>query len=330
MQDYSSTPRLTVLVFKENLVARSFQIPLSWITRFGVVVSCLVVLATGATILAVKYYRIAERSDFSRVEDLEREIDTLRSAYTALETKSAGIPVAPTALAPAQSASAESSTTATTLPALTDTSAEPNGTPGPTRNLIVLPLAGGSRLLFAALPSEIQAPPEDPNALSIRIQQPKLQWVGKKLRIGFAIQYVRTDGGSQQGRIVILARGSESVVAYPEGVVNAAGAPALLAPDKGEYFSVGRYREVRADLPAVDSGLKHVEVLLLSQSGQMLIYDRFEVPSSRSAAPAPKPPVKTAPKASTTPEAETLSPDSTTAPAPSTEAPAKATSPGTP
>src|SRR5690349_15960243 len=106
MQDTSSTSRLTVLVFKENLVARSFQIPLSWITRFGVVISCLVVLATGATILAVKYYRVAERSDSGRVEDLERELDTLRTAYTALEVKAANVPTlpaAPTAPNPAES-----------------------------------------------------------------------------------------------------------------------------------------------------------------------------------------------------------------------------------
>ncbi len=331
MQEAPLTPRLTVLVFKENLVARSFQIPLSWITRFGVVISSLVILATGATILAVKYYRVAERSDTGRVEDLERELDTLRSAYQALEVRAAQVPplpatpVSPLPADPAQlgqAPAAPTGGTGTQAPGA-DSAPETAASSGPLRNLLPLPISSSSQLLFTALPAEIQPPPADPSALAIRIHNPKLQWVGKKLRVGFAIQYVRADGGSQQGRILILGRGPDTVVAYPEGAVGAAGSPALLNPDRGEYFSVGRYREVRADFPAVasESSIKTVEVLLLSQSGQVLIYDRIDAPVTKApakpaarAAPAPKAAASTesnapaAPAAPAAPEAAPAAP----------------------
>src|SRR3954471_4861249 len=79
--------KVTVLVFKDNYAARTFQIPLNWISRFGIFLGILVGLTTASVFIAFKYYRVAVRTDPSRVQDLEQELTDLRSNLKSLDAK---------------------------------------------------------------------------------------------------------------------------------------------------------------------------------------------------------------------------------------------------
>jgi hypothetical protein len=96
----------------------------------------------------------------------------------------------------------------------------------------------------------------------------------------------------------VIARGPNSFFVYPEGALNAPGTESLIAPHQGEYFSVSRFREVKAEFPEIrGSGAIHdIEVLIMSLEGQLIFYEKFaaaEPPSqgksSRSAAPPSEP-----------------------------------------
>jgi hypothetical protein len=169
--------------------------------------------------------------------------------------------------------------------------------------------------IFSALPAEVQAAPAG-NAVTVKIQNLKAQWTSdKKVRIHFDLQYVKTDGGNQQGRIVILARGPETLLAYPDGVLNRTGAGSLISPDQGEYFSVSRFREVKAEFGPMrsTSSLEDLEVLILGTTsgqsamhGQLLIHE-LVTPEAPASTPKPKQaPKKAAPPKTTegTPGAE--------------------------
>ncbi|MGZ3708164.1 MAG: hypothetical protein ACXWPM_04975, partial [Bdellovibrionota bacterium] len=64
---------------------------------------------------------------------------------------------------------------------------------------------------FSALPAKITGLATGP--IPITIQAPRVQWSGGKLRVKFALQYVKEDKGNQQGRIIVIARGPETVMA---------------------------------------------------------------------------------------------------------------------
>jgi len=57
-------------------------------------------------------------------------------------------------------------------------------------------------------------------------------------------------------------------------VLNPSDSSSLIAPDKGEYFSVSRMREVKAEFGPMKSSseLKTVEVFLFSGQGGLLIH----------------------------------------------------------
>ena len=92
---------------------------------------------------------------------------------------------------------------------------------------------------------------------------------GKTLKVGFEIQYTAEDGGNQQGRIVIVAVTEDQALSYPKGIIK----NTKLMIEKGEFFSVSRYREVRAELGPIPAGqtVKSVEILIYKLSGEPLL-----------------------------------------------------------
>ena len=118
------------------------------------------------------------------------------------------------------------------------------------------------------------------SALAIGIDAPKITWVGKSLRVHFAIAYVRDDRGNQQGHIVVLARGPAALLAYPDEVLNMADTENLIVPAKGEYFSVSRFREVNAEFPPVrnQKEIREVETLIYDSDGHLLIHRKIPTP----------------------------------------------------
>lgn len=263
-----SQPELSLLVFKENLASRTFKIPLSWISRLGILIGGLFVVSAATSFLAVKYYLALRRTDSSQIQRLEEELLALRSSYQdLLESRS------------------KASVTPVTEPATTS-SPSPlpvarQAAPAPTA-----PQASQS-FLVGLMPESSLAPPSDP---PVSIQSPRISWSGKTLKIRFGIQYARTDGGNQQGRIVILAKGSGAFVSYPPEAFRFPAAndaaQSLVRPEGGEYFSVSRFREVRAELGPLPSthSIQDVEILLFDTSKQLLL--RHSARPSTPSAPA--------------------------------------------
>jgi hypothetical protein len=305
---------VTVLVFKDNYASRTFRIPLSWISRFGFALGACAAVALVATVLAVRYYRTARNANPVRVQELETELDDLHASYKSLESKLASAQAANGTGAESPAAPAPT-VTVTTTPAVPAAATVPVNAVTPPKPV-----------LFSALPISRLARMPDPATLPFKLVQPKVQWRKNRLSIALAIQYTSEDGGNQQGRIVILARGGHTLTAYPDAVMNAAGAETLLAPAQGEYFSVSRFREVRAEFgPLQDDTLKTAEVLIFDTQGDLLMAERFpaEIVAAprpappRRAAPAAKPPAAQAPAAPSAPDApNTMNAPSVPAPAP--------------
>src|SRR5262249_21065939 len=149
------------------------------------------------------------------------------------------------------------------------------------------------------------------------------------------------------GRIVILARGPSTLLAYPEKVLNSGSEAALIGPERGEYFSVSRYRETRAEFGPIANleSLQEVAILIFgsaSEEGglQLLIHQR--VPTEAPPSPRPKPVIrpKKAEPAPETAEPSAAEPGAgapesdiqpkSAAPKPAPEAPPEKTAPDTP
>ena len=269
---------LTVLVFKDNSSARTFRVPIQWISRFGLIIGVTSAIACLGVFLSLKYYLAARRAirtaDPAYVQDLETEIASLHAANAQSATRSQ-LPIS------TDNKSSQTSTTAV------------EANPVPTVTVTVTPPAGetsatASTLAFSALPGSILALP--PGEVPINIYDPHVNWAGRTLKVQFFIQYAREDRGNQQGRIILLARGADTVLAYPAGVLNTEQSQALLAPEKGEYFSVSRIREVRADFGPMKSrtALKNVEVFLFSTDGKLLLHQILVPQEDASAPPAEK------------------------------------------
>lgn len=141
-----------------------------------------------------------------------------------------------------------------------------------------------------------------PESLKISLTPAQTTAKGDRLSVKFAIQYIANDGKNQQGRIVLLARSSSGLLAYPEGVLNFMDSGVLLAPERGEFFSVGRYREVATEftVPAGSASVyREIEVLLFKQDGSILLHQKIDTQGpaapqnaepAAGASRAPKPP----------------------------------------
>ncbi|HAR42001.1 MAG TPA: hypothetical protein DCS07_05120, partial [Bdellovibrionales bacterium] len=131
----------------------------------------------------------------------------------------------------------------------------------------------------------------NPDTVPIGIHSPKVVWEGKSLAVNFAIQYRNEDGKNQQGKIVVLAYGPEALLTYPAGVLNFSGSGSLLTADKGEYFSVSRFREVKAKFGPVASTdhLRNVDIFLFENSGKLLVHQNFKTGPAKNREPSPRP-----------------------------------------
>jgi len=240
---------VTVLVFKDNHTARSFHVPLRWVTSMGLLLFVLALLTIGSVLLAIRFFRVTQTATPERVVNLEREISDLKNALVQAKENV----TAPTAAGPA------------VVPTPSETSSASTPT-----------LSGEKAILFSAFGPNVQINSES-NKVPIVLNASKAFWSGKTLNVHFNILYQAEDKGNQQGRILVLARGPETLLAYPDGVLSRAGADTLLSPELGEYFSVSRFREVHARFGTLRSTdvIKDVEVLLFNESGSILIYERL-------------------------------------------------------
>jgi len=123
---------------------------------------------------------------------------------------------------------------------------------------------------------------------SIELSKLRISWVGRTLTVLGDILYVKKDTGNQQGRIVVLARGPNTLLTWPNGVLGLESGGALINPQRGEYYSVSRYRELKATFRSVisRSELEEVQVLIFGQGKDILISKKLAI-SKENTPPEP-------------------------------------------
>jgi hypothetical protein len=295
--------RLTLVVFKDHLSSRTLTVRLAWLRAFGLALLSVIGLAIIAAALFFNAYRktIATGSVANTLRVEELEKENA-------ETKAAYESIKNQALSSAAGGGAV--------------------------------LAGASHS-FSFLPGEsvLESVPA-PESLPFRLETIKAQWKGSTLQIRSAIEYTREDGGNQQGHFMILVRGPESLSAYPDGAFDAVGAPTLVKPDSGEFFSVSRYREIKADFGpfARRDEIQSIELYIFDLKKRLIFLNRIGLETSGKAAPPAKkvePPAndETTPPADAAPKPKKITPPKAVVPAADSSddaAPSENTGAGTP
>lgn len=247
----SKSALLTVMVFKDNLSTRTFRVPLRWITQFGWLLFLLFLITGTSTGLAVRYFlksSSANRGNYlnsPKITELETQLKEAQARIATLAAKE----VTP-----------EASILPIVNPATVSQSSPLNSKP----------------YLFKGLPDQIQAPPSEV-AVPIAMTSPVVNWDEKYLKVKFNLEYVSSTPGGQQGRLFLIARGPGVLYTYPAEIIQSVGTDSLFNPNKGEYFSVSRFRETKASFGPISSKklVNEVEVVVLSSNGQLLIHRKL-------------------------------------------------------
>jgi hypothetical protein len=259
--------KVTVLVFKDNYAARTFQVSLSWINRLGILLGIFLTSTLVSVYLAVKYYRMNLVS-----------ISNRGTEFTLANRSLAPLPIP----VPAPPNSSESLTQkrATPLPTATASAPSPIANTSPAHPGIYQ---------FSAFSESSVGPVPAITDLPFTIQAPQMTWKGTSLIIHFALQYIKDDQENQQGRIVILARSPESIRAYPNGILSLPGTPTLIRPERGEFFSVSRFREVKANFGPIapKEVISAIEIFIFNSDGKILTYQSLTPPPRKKSVEEP-------------------------------------------
>ena len=277
--------------------------PIRWISKVGLIAGITAAVAVLGIFLSAKFYLVARQAsraaDPSYIQDLEKEVASLRAGLKAAESKAA---------------SSASSTVNIPTPSSTSaaTGSSNSSSTTPAEHTGAAASSNHGALVFSALPAEIEAPPAAAD-IPLIIYDPHVNWSGRTLKVQFFIQYTKEDKGNQQGRIVVLARGSDTLLAYPAGILNPGENTSLIAPDKGEYFSVSHIREVKTDFGPMKSNtaLKEVEVFLFGNNDRLLVHQILTPGTNGSgAASSANPPSAAGPLVTSPPATDSSEPSS--------------------
>ncbi len=252
------------MVFKDNLASRSFKLPLRWFNRIGWIFGTLTAAVILLALLSARYAVQLRSSDSGRIEGLEEEIEELQKQNETLQGKLTEVQNTPPPTVAV--------TDASPVPGQNvDIAAPSDAAALPADALSQIP--AGQRFAFVP-PNSITQPLPATDALPFTLTPPTFAWRSRMLSVKFAFQYIKGDGGKQEGRFMLLARGPSHLLTYPEGALpsSAQGTP-LIQPQKGEFFSVSRYREVMAEFGPVGSSadLTEVQVLIFNSRGELIL-----------------------------------------------------------
>ena len=276
------TPRpnlLTVMVFKENFSARTFKIPFRWITRLGALLGIICALAGVSTFFTVKYFLTYKKGDPSQFQNLEQEYHALKSKLTEIQGNepSAEVLSSRTLVMPS---SEERDQIARREAEADKAAAAAHPLPLPVHEKVF----SGLTNLFSPPSPETQLDSPDPRKLPFQLNALKMDWQANTLNVRFVLQYTKTDGGHQQGRVLMFARGPGLLMAYPPESLHPANSAHLISPTEGEIFSVSRFREVKASFGPLSApnGLNELEVLIFEKGGHhLLTYQRLAIPQEK-------------------------------------------------
>ena len=241
---------LTLLVFKENLPSRTFSLSVDWVNRLGILLALILVGSLATGMLGLRSYWLSPKLREGRLEELHHQIDELKATQEKLRAEQV------VAMSEKRPSSISDAVKNQTLSASGDT-----------------------------LPAPPPTLPAGASSFPIHISHPAAVWRDRVLQVRFNIQYMKTDGQSQQGRIVAVAKGDDFVFAYPPQALNKNGlSVGLVDWTQGEYFSVGRFREVKAlfeGAGGLQKAIREIHILIFDLKGMILIEDKLELNSTK-------------------------------------------------
>lgn len=256
----SNTPApdkvLTVQVHHQNLDPRTFKVPVKWIYGSSVLATSLIVISLAATFFAVKTYKMKQGSSSEMVQELESEIQDLKRAHEAAQ-----VSANTTAATPSQSKPEKVD------PNARDT--KPESEAGQALD--------AQEGVWTGLAPHITLPPAGATS-PVQLSDVKITWQGKFAQVSGIVAYREQGKGSQQGHLIVLARGRDRIFAHPDGVLNVPTSSYLFDPEHGEYFSVARFRILKTKLGPFETPqqLGQIQVYLFDLEQKLILTQSFQ------------------------------------------------------
>jgi hypothetical protein len=244
---------LTIQVHDENLNPRTFKVPVRWIHQASWSAWILLAVSLVSTVYALRLYFSERLARPELVAELENEVQELKIA---LEKKGTTAP--DTSLTPAPQGSDPKATHEPPPPGAGESMTAKDG-------------------VWNGLADQVTAPPPGVTP-SVKLEEPRIEWQGKYANFSVNVVYRDPGKGSQQGRLVALGRANDRIFAHPEGVLNTSSGSALFDVIRGEYFSVARFRVLKARFGPYDSPrqLAEVQVFLFDLGNRLILNQTFK------------------------------------------------------
>jgi hypothetical protein len=250
---------LTVQVHHENLNPRTFRVPLRWIRQASSLAWILVAISIVSSVFAVREYFSERSARPELVSELENEVQELKIA---LEKKAE--PTSTTVVT--QPGHSTSQTNAPVDAKASDQ--KPAPAPGE--------VIDGKDGVWSGLAENITLPAAGFTP-TVKLEDARVEWQGKYVNFAVNVMYRDPGKGSQQGHIVALGRANDRIFAHPEGVLNTQSASYLVDPNRGEYFSVARFRVLKAHFGPFETTkqLSEIQVYLFDLNNKLILNQVF-------------------------------------------------------
>ena len=250
---------MTVQVHHQNLNPRTLKVPLDWIRRATWMAWILLAVTIVSSAYSVRNYFSERSARPELVSELENEVQELKIA---LEKKGTTPPVSPAAPQPSGPAANGQTDAKATLE-------KPPAAPGVEIQ--------GKEGVWSGLAEQISMPA--PGSIpSIKLEDAKIDWQGKYANFSVNVVFREPGRGSQQGHLIALGRSGDRIFAHPEGVLNTASGSALFDTNRGEYFSVARFRVLKTRFGPFDSSdqLKEIQVFAFNLNHKLILIQTFK------------------------------------------------------
>ncbi len=251
---------LTVTTSFEGLRPRTFRVPVQWFQRSAIIFTVAIIIALATSALLIRERALVQDASPQKLRELEDEIQALRIA---LERKGTALPNNVASSAPAGSA----------------TSVDRLATDEPAAPPLGSVALSGKPGFWNGLADGVTN--RSNTAATIRTEQPRIVVRGKYIEFTLNVLFGNPGEGNQQGRIVALARGEDRVLAHPRGALNIDATRAVVEVDRGEFFSVSRFRVLKATFGPVESpgDLREIQVYFFDLQKNLILTENFPIPS---------------------------------------------------
>jgi hypothetical protein len=238
-----SGDKLTLIVFKDHLDARTFQIPLkrlrlwTWTLALGLFLLLSLLVFTSFLYLSWRHFNP------ERVLDLEQSLQEARSTL----------------------ANWQADTGPDEMLLQSSTSTQPP-------SMLQPPMVLGCLTEGFHTPSK-------PHLL-LSIQDAHLELQDHFLHLSFKFQSLESQRQAQQGRFFILAHGPGSLFAYPPEVLQPQAKPCIQVK-YAEPFSFSHFREVKARIGPFNSQVVAADIFVFDRRNQFQYFERIALKESQ-------------------------------------------------